>query len=122
CREQTRTLGGRESNNGPGYTARMALILESVTEASIEGQPEPATLEPAEEPADTDAHVRPVVMLLGSDELTPELAIALRRLGAEVIEQPTGADLSAVVGRLKPDFVVSVPHAVSAAELEGVGD
>jgi len=100
----------------------MALILESVTEASIEGQPEPATLEPAEEPADTDAHVRPVVMLLGSDELTPELAIALRRLGAEVIEQPTGADLSAVVGRLKPDFVVSVPHAVSAAELEGVGD
>jgi phosphoribosylglycinamide formyltransferase 2 len=99
----------------------MALILESVTEASIEGQHESATPEPVDEPANTGARVRPVAMLLGSDEFTPELAIALRRLGAEVIEQPTGADdLPALIGRLKPDFVVSVAGAVSASELESL--
>nr|WP_253869906.1 formate-dependent phosphoribosylglycinamide formyltransferase [Mycobacterium sp. 1164966.3] len=66
------------------------------------------------------AHVRPVVMLLGSDEFTPELAIALRRLGAEVIEQPTGTDdLSALVGRLKPDFLVSVADLAGLEGLDG---
>ncbi|MDT5347744.1 MAG: phosphoribosylglycinamide formyltransferase 2 [Mycobacterium sp.] len=63
-------------------------------------------------------------MLLGSDELTSELAIALRRLGAEVIEQSaTEADeLSAVIGRLQPEFVVTVPDAIPAAQLEALGN
>jgi phosphoribosylglycinamide formyltransferase 2 len=35
--------------------------------------------------ASADGDIRPRVMLLGSGELSRELAIALRRLGAEVI-------------------------------------
>ena len=66
-------------------------------------------------------------MLLGSDELTRELAIALRRLGAEVVEQSaTDTDeVSAVIGRLEPDFVVTAPQAaqvVSALGLEALSN
>ncbi|WP_245830133.1 formate-dependent phosphoribosylglycinamide formyltransferase [Mycobacterium numidiamassiliense] len=89
-----------------------------------QGQPEP---------------VRPRVILLGSDELSRELAVALRHLGAEVIavdEYPDApahgvadqsvvlalndtAELSALIKRLQPDFVVSAADAVSLDALDG---
>jgi phosphoribosylglycinamide formyltransferase 2 len=89
-----------------------------------EGQPEP---------------VRPRVILLGSDELSRELAVALRHLGAEVIavdEYPDApaygvadqslvlamadtGELSALIKRLQPDFVVTAADAVSLDALDG---
>ncbi|SPM38960.1 Formate-dependent phosphoribosylglycinamide formyltransferase (GAR transformylase), partial [Mycobacterium numidiamassiliense] len=83
--------------------------------------------------------VRPRVILLGSDELSRELAVALRHLGAEVIavdEYPDApahgvadqsvvlalndtAELSALIKRLQPDFVVSAADAVSLDALDG---
>jgi phosphoribosylglycinamide formyltransferase 2 len=88
--------------------------------------------------AGADGDVRPRVMLLGSDELSRELAIALRRLGAEVIAVDEYADapahgaaeqslvitmtdtdeLSAAIGRLQPDFVVIAADAVSLGALD----
>jgi phosphoribosylglycinamide formyltransferase 2 len=102
-----------------------------VTDGSTEEQREPATRDSTGEPVDTDAQVRPVVMLLGSDELSRELAVALGRLGAEVIDQSTvtmtdGNELSAVIERLQPDFVVPAApaapdtRAVSGPALEAV--
>jgi phosphoribosylglycinamide formyltransferase 2 len=87
-----------------------------------------------------DGDVRPRVMLLGSGELSRELAIALRRLGAEVIAVDeyayapahrvadqslvitmTDADeLSAAILRLHPDFVVTAAHAVSIDALDAL--
>jgi phosphoribosylglycinamide formyltransferase 2 len=84
--------------------------------------------------------VRPRVMLLGSGELGRELAIALRRLGAEVIavdeyrDAPahrvadqslvitmTDADeLSAAIGRLRPHFVVTAADAVCIDALDAL--
>jgi phosphoribosylglycinamide formyltransferase 2 len=84
--------------------------------------------------ADYEADVRPRVMLLGADELSRELTIALRRLGAEVIAVDgyaaapapgvadqslvvtmTDADeLAAAIERVQPDFVVTGVDAVSA--------
>jgi phosphoribosylglycinamide formyltransferase 2 len=62
----------------------------------------------------------PTVMLLGSGELSRELSVALRRLGAQV----TGVDgdanapaLSAEFARLQPDFVVTVTESVSEEAL-----
>ena len=52
----------------------------------------------------------PRVMLLGTGELSRELATALERLGAEVIAVDGDADppgVSAEFGRLQPDFVVT---------------
>jgi phosphoribosylglycinamide formyltransferase 2 len=93
-----------------------------VTDGSIELQQESQAPESADEPVDADAEIRPVVILLGSDELTSELAIALRRLGAEVLEQSaTDTDeLAAVIERLQPDFVVTLPEAGSAPGLEAL--
>jgi len=70
----------------------------------------------------------PRVVLLGSGELDGELAIALRRFGAEVNtvdRQPgvstTDADeLVALIRRLQPDFVVASPDAVSRAALDAL--
>jgi phosphoribosylglycinamide formyltransferase 2 len=79
-------------------------------------------------------------MLLGSGELSRELAIALRRLGAEVIAVDEYADapahgvaeqslvitmtdtddLSAAIGRLQPDFVVTAADAVSLDALDAL--
>lgn len=99
-----------------------------MTDGSIEAQQEPATREPADEPVDAGVDAKPeaapVVMLLGGDELTLELAVALRRVGAEVIEQ-SGADadeVSVVIAQREPDFVVAVPGAVSASALEAVSE
>jgi phosphoribosylglycinamide formyltransferase 2 len=90
--------------------------------------------------AGSDGDVRPRVMLLGSGELSRELAIALRRLGAEVIAVDGYADapahgvaeqslvitmtdtgeLSAAIRRLQPDFVVTAADAVSLDALDAL--
>jgi phosphoribosylglycinamide formyltransferase 2 len=89
--------------------------------------------------ASADGDIRPRVMLLGSGELSRELAIALRRLGAEVIavDEYAGApahrvahqslvitmsnadELSAAIDRLQPDFVVTA-DAVSLDALDAL--
>ena len=73
-----------------------------------------------DDPAD---EIRPRVMLLGSGELSRELAIALRRLGAEVIAVDSDAEapaVSAEFGRLQPDFVVTVTDSISDEALQAV--
>jgi phosphoribosylglycinamide formyltransferase 2 len=87
-----------------------------------------------------EAQARPRVMLLGSDEFARQLAIALQRLGAEVIavdEYPDAPahgvadqslvvamtdaeELSALIGGLRPDFVVSVADAISMNALDAL--
>ena len=64
----------------------------------------------------------PRVMLLGSGELSRELAIALRRLGARVDEltDATTDNLSGAIDRLQPDFVVTATGSVSVAALEAL--
>ncbi|MEC4763609.1 ATP-grasp domain-containing protein [Mycobacterium sherrisii] len=64
----------------------------------------------------------PRVLLLGSDELSGELAIALRRLGAQVHEHPdAGPDaVASAIEQLRPDVVVTATSAVSAATLEAL--
>jgi phosphoribosylglycinamide formyltransferase 2 len=89
-------------------------------------------------PAQTDR--RPKVLLLGSGELSRELAIALRHLGARVIaadehrEAPAhgvadesltlpltdGNELSKAIQQLKPEFVVTATDAVAAGTLEAL--
>lgn len=102
--------------------------------APAEGGPAPADGGPA--PADG----RPAVMLLGSGDISRELAIALGRLGARVIavdahpQAPAHAvadqalvlpltdagELSAAIHRLRPDVVVSTTDAVAVPALEAL--
>jgi phosphoribosylglycinamide formyltransferase 2 len=73
-----------------------------------------------EEPAD---EARPRVMLLGSGELSRELAAALRRLGAEVMALGSDAEAPAVSAefrRLQPDFVATVTDSISDEALQAV--
>ncbi len=90
--------------------------------------------------AGAEADARPRVILLGSGELSRELAIALRHLGAEVIavdEYPdapahgvadqslvitmtNAAELSDMIGRLQPDFVVTATDAVAIDALDAL--
>ncbi|OBA61238.1 phosphoribosylglycinamide formyltransferase 2 [Mycobacterium sp. 1100029.7] len=69
-----------------------------------------------------EAPAGPRVMLLGSGELSRELAIALRRLGAEVDEHPDAvADgLSSAIDRLQPHVVVTATDQVSTAALDAL--
>lgn len=74
--------------------------------------------EPAEAESETEveAEAGPRVMLLGSDESGQELAVALQRLGSEVITADADTltdaeELTAVVAALQPDFVVTLPGA-----------
>ncbi|WP_308206474.1 ATP-grasp domain-containing protein [Mycobacterium florentinum] len=62
----------------------------------------------------------PRVMLLGSGELSRELATALRRLGARVDEHPDTDAVPAAIDRLQPDFVVTATGAVSATAIEAL--
>ncbi len=84
--------------------------------------------------------VGPRVMLLGSGELSRELAIALRRLGATVIavdgyagapahgvaDQPlvvpmtNGSELSQAIRRVQPGFVVTATEAVAIDALDAL--
>ncbi|MEE6135568.1 ATP-grasp domain-containing protein [Mycobacterium sp. 050128] len=61
----------------------------------------------------------PRVLLLGSGELSRELANALRRLGAEVHEHSDMDTLSGVIDRLQPDFVAAA-GAVSVPAIEAL--
>ena len=99
-------------------------------------QPTPAPAEAEPAPADD----RPTVVLLGSGELSRELAIDLGRLGARVVavgQDPhapahrvadqalvlpltDAAELSAALQRLQPDFVVTANDAVAVEALEAV--
>jgi phosphoribosylglycinamide formyltransferase 2 len=102
-----------------------------VTDGLTEGQPEPA-----------GPHaVRPRVILLGSGELSRELVVALQHLGAEVIavdeyeDAPAhgvadqsrvitmtdAVELSGVIERLQPDFVVTAADAVGVDALDALG-
>jgi phosphoribosylglycinamide formyltransferase 2 len=114
-----------------------------VTDGLTEGKPEPATppVSDARTGAGTRSGVRPRVILLGSGQLSRELVIALQHLGAEVIavdereDAPAHAvadqslvvtmtdadELSRVIGRLQPDFVVTAANAVSVAALDALG-
>lgn len=120
---------------------------EPVTEALIE-QPAEVPGKHARPPGgEADAPVRrggqrTTVMLLGSGDWSRELAIALQRLGAEVIAVERYSDapahrvadrsvvltmtdtdeLTAVVGRLRPDLVVTLTDAVSTDALEAVAE
>jgi phosphoribosylglycinamide formyltransferase 2 len=89
-----------------------------------------------EQPNAHNGH-RTTVMLLGSGELSRELIIAFQRLGAEVITVERHADapahgvadqslvvdltdpdaLTAAIGRLRPDFVVTATDRVAADSL-----
>jgi phosphoribosylglycinamide formyltransferase 2 len=94
------------------------------------------------EPEAAQTGHRPRVLLLGSGELSRELVIAFQRLGAEVItveryaEAPTyrradqssavdmtdTEELVAVIGRLRPNFVVSVTDAATADALNAAAE
>ena len=82
------------------------------------------------------------VMLLGSDDLARELVIAFQRLGAEVIAVAAHADapahgvadqslvadltvadeLTAVIARVRPDYVVAPTNAIAADALTAVAE
>ncbi|MFV8318037.1 formate-dependent phosphoribosylglycinamide formyltransferase [Mycobacterium sp. 23] len=86
-------------------------MTDGVTE-----QQEGTTTWAVEEPAEPEAGAGPRVLLLGSDESGQELAVALQRLGAEVITADADTlsdaeELTAVVAALQPDFVVTLPGA-----------
>lgn len=92
-----------------------APIVECVTDGVTEQQ-EGTTTWAVEEPAEPEADAGPRVLLLGSDESGQELAVALQRLGAEVITADADTlsdaeELTAVVAALQPDFVVTLPGA-----------
>lgn len=106
-----------------------------------EGQDDKTTMlaVPPQAPVD-ETDVRPRVALLGSGELSRELAIALRRLGAQVIAVDERADapahgvsdqslvvamtdadeLTKALRGLQPDFVVTATDAVATWALEGL--
>ncbi|HWF69402.1 MAG TPA: formate-dependent phosphoribosylglycinamide formyltransferase [Mycobacterium sp.] len=91
---------------------------------------------------DPDAADRTTVMLLGSGEFSRELAIAFQRLGAEVIAVERYADapahgvadqslvvnmtdsdeLAAVIGRLRPNFVVTASDVVATDALTAAAE
>ncbi|WP_406817315.1 formate-dependent phosphoribosylglycinamide formyltransferase [Mycobacterium sp. M23085] len=105
-----------------------ALVVPQQAPAGAEAQPAA--------PADG----RPTVVLLGSGDISRELAIALGRLGARVIavdahpQAPAhgvadralvlplsdAAELSAALHRLHPDFVVTATDTVAAGALDAV--
>jgi phosphoribosylglycinamide formyltransferase 2 len=103
---------------------------------------EAATTTIARQHPDPDAADRTKVMLLGSGEFSRELAIAFQRLGAEVIAVERYADapahgvadqslvvnmtdsdaLAAVIGRVQPNFVVTVSDVVAADALTAAAE
>nr|WP_231987410.1 formate-dependent phosphoribosylglycinamide formyltransferase [Mycobacterium sp. E2238] len=91
---------------------------------------------PSQAPTE-EADTRPRVVLLGSGDLSRELAIALGRLGASVIavdERPTEAvadqsltvpltdadELTRAIRGVRPDFVVTTTDTVAPQALEGL--
>jgi phosphoribosylglycinamide formyltransferase 2 len=92
--------------------------------------------------ANPEGAPRAKVMLLGADEYSRELAIAFARLGAEIIAVERYADapahrvadqslvveltdtdeLAAVIGRLQPNYVVTVTDVVAADALNAAAE
>ncbi|MGV0040532.1 formate-dependent phosphoribosylglycinamide formyltransferase [Mycobacterium colombiense] len=105
-----------------------ALVVPQQPPARAEAQP------------DAPSDGRPTVVLLGSGEISRELAIDLGRLGARVIAVDAhphapahkvadqalvlplsdAAELSAALQRLQPDFVVTATDAVAAGALDAL--
>ena len=119
------TDGLTEGQDETGNHERPAAVAEATTVLSIDELP--VTPEPAElaEPAEAESDVGPRVLLLGSDQCSKELAVALQRLGAEVInpdaDTVTDADeLTSVALGLQPDFVVTLTDGVDVAALDGL--
>jgi phosphoribosylglycinamide formyltransferase 2 len=128
------TDGWTEGQQGPG--GQPAAAEDAKTTAIVV----PPQTPPQVPDVHAEADVRPKVMLLGSGELSRELAVALRHLGAQVIavdEYPhapahgvadqsliipmTDADeLSKLIRRLTPDFVVTATDAVSVDALDAL--
>ena len=97
-----------------------------MTDGGTEGQ-QGTTEWAVEEPAEGEADAGPRILLLGSSESGQELAVALQRLGAEVITADADTltdaeELTAVVAALQPDFVVTLPGAFDAATAVAVLD
>ncbi|MGD1172104.1 formate-dependent phosphoribosylglycinamide formyltransferase [Mycobacterium seoulense] len=108
-----------------------------MTDGPTDGQDDRTTAlaVPPQAPAD-EADARPRVVVLGSGELSRELAIALGRLGARVIAVGERADgvadqslvvpmtdaeeLTKAVRGLHPDVVVTATDAVAPRALEGL--
>jgi phosphoribosylglycinamide formyltransferase 2 len=108
-----------------GNHERPAAAAEATTVLSVDELP--VAPEPAEvaEPPEAESDVGPRVLLLGSDDCSLELAVALRRLGAEVVTADAGTvtdadELTAATQGLQPDFVVTLTDGVDAAALEGL--
>lgn len=108
-----------------GQEGTTTWVVEEPAEAQPESEahPEPEA-QPEPEP---DVDAGPRVLLLGSDESGRELAVALQRLGAEVITAEAVAltdaeELKAVVAALQPDFVVTLPGAFDAPAAVAVLD
>jgi phosphoribosylglycinamide formyltransferase 2 len=113
-----------------------------VTDGLTDGQDDKTTAlaVPPRAAPDPEADGRPKVMLLGCGELSRELAVALRHLGARVIavdEHPQGPahgvadhsltvpltdgeDLSKAIHELKPEFVVTATDAVAAQAVDAL--
>ena len=112
-----------------------------MTDGASEGPDDKTTAITVTPPVpDAVAETRPRVMLLGSGELTRELVIALRNLGATVIavdehagapahgvaDQPVvvpltdAGQLTQAVQRLHPDVVVTATDAVAVAALDAL--
>ncbi|AFC45878.1 formate-dependent phosphoribosylglycinamide formyltransferase [Mycobacterium intracellulare] len=109
-----------------------------MTDGVTDGRDDETTALVVPPPAPTDA--RPTVLLLGSGEISRELAIALGRLGARVIAADrhphapahgvadqalvldmTDADeLAQAVGRLQPTLVVTITDAVATGALDAL--
>ena len=113
------------------------------TEPDEQGEPhgkhEPSEDQPPRHP--DDAHWIKV-MLLGSGELSRELVIAFQRLGAEVIaveryahapahgvadqslvvKMTDSDELAAVIGRLRPDYVVTLTDVIAADALTAAAE
>ncbi|MEE3751387.1 formate-dependent phosphoribosylglycinamide formyltransferase [Mycobacterium intracellulare] len=109
-----------------------------MTDGETDGRDDETTalVVPPQAPADA----RPTVLLLGSDEISRELAIALGRLGARVIaadrhphapahgvadqalvfDMSDADELAQTIGRLHPDLVVTTTDAVATRALDGL--
>ena len=59
-------------------------------------------------------------MLLGADDFSRELAVALQRLGAQVIAAHGVAEIRALIDETHPDFVVSLADAISLDALDAL--
>lgn len=109
-----------------------------MTDGVTDGRDDETTAQVVPPPAPADA--RPTVLLLGSGEISRELAIALGRLGARVIaadrhphapahgvadqalvlDMADADELAQAIGRLQPTLVVTTTDAVATRALDAL--